>query len=249
MDNKPKVQMGASALFGGYQGTSTAVTATPAPSHPPTSAVVPKIPFFSGDEPTQKGDVTYYEWRFEVKCLMPEYPPTVMIQAIRRSLRGRARHTVIALGEKASIEAILKRLDTAFGDMSTQGIIMQEFFNSFQRDEESVTTFGCRLETLLQTAIEAGHIREEDKDGLLRLKFWSSLRSELLKSHTRHKFDSITNYDELLREIRMVDKQLNLPKDAGPIPPKKVHHQPMAESGHERCKVERFQLKDPTNRD
>ena len=65
------------------KGSSHIASATPAPL---TTTVVPKVPFFSGDDPMQKGEVTYYERRFEVKCLIPENPPAIMVQTIRRSL-------------------------------------------------------------------------------------------------------------------------------------------------------------------
>lgn len=35
-----------------------------------THAQIPRIPQFSGDEPPQKGDVTYREWKYEVQCLI-----------------------------------------------------------------------------------------------------------------------------------------------------------------------------------
>ena len=37
-----------------------------------TSSFVPKIPQFSGDDPPQKGDVPYMEWRFEIQCLLSD---------------------------------------------------------------------------------------------------------------------------------------------------------------------------------
>ncbi|KAL3870692.1 hypothetical protein ACJMK2_038736 [Sinanodonta woodiana] len=36
----------------------------------------------------------------------------------------------------------------------------------------------------------------------------------------------------------MVDKQLNWPREVGPIPSKKLHHQPMVARRDERCKME-----------
>ena len=39
------------------KGTAHVANATPAPF---TTAVVPKVPYFSVDDPIQKGDVTYY---------------------------------------------------------------------------------------------------------------------------------------------------------------------------------------------
>ena len=184
---------------------------------------VPKVPFFSGDEQPQKGDVTYEEWRFEIRCLVSddEITNNMLIQSIRRSLKGTARKMLIPLGEKATVAEILHKLDTIFGDVSTKGMVMQEFFNSLQRPEESVTAFGCRLESLLQTAIDNEHIARESKNDLLRHKFWTSLHSERLKSQTRHKYDTVLSYEELLREIRMVDREIS----STPIMPAKKAQQ------------------------
>ena len=156
--------------------------------------------------------MSYPEWQFEIRCLRndPEVSSSQLVQAIRRSLRGTARKMLIPLGEKATVDDILTKLDALFADISTNGMIMQEFFNSFQRPNENVTTFGCRLESVLQTAIENGHLCREAKNDLLRHKFWSSLSCDRLKSQTRHKYDTITNYDELLREIRQVEKEITL---------------------------------------
>ncbi|XP_033729253.1 zinc finger CCHC domain-containing protein 12-like [Pecten maximus] len=172
----------------------------------------PKIPLFSGSDPTPKGEVNYQEWRYEIRCLHgdDEITASTLVQAIRRSLRGTARRMLISLGERPTIADILRKLDTLFGDISTHGMLMQEFFNSSQRQGESVTDFGCRLETLLQTAIDNGSLQQSSKNDMLRDKFWTSLRSEKLKSQTRHKYDSLQDYDELLREIRVVEKEISL---------------------------------------
>lgn len=78
---------------------------------------VPRILQFSGDEPPQKGDVSYKEWRFLVQCLVgdPDIKPNLLIQSIRRSLRGTAKNMLIPLGEKATVKQILSKLDVLFG--------------------------------------------------------------------------------------------------------------------------------------
>ena len=174
------------------------------------NANIPRIPQFSGDDPPQKGDVSYKEWRFEVQCLIgdPDVKPNLLIQSIRRSLRGTAKTMLIPLGEKASVKQILEKLDILFGEISNNGMIMQEFFNAFQLPNECVTSFGCRLETMLQNAIDNGYLDRASKNDLLRHKFWTSLSSEKLKSQTRHKYDAIKNYDRLLLEIRRVEKEI-----------------------------------------
>ena len=119
---------------------------------------------------------------------------------------------LIPLGENASMCDILGKLDTLFGDISTNGMIMQEFFNSFQKENESVTEFGCRrrLESMLQVAIENGYLEKSSKSDILRHTFWTSLTSEKLKSQTHYKYDTIKDYDVLLRELRWVEKEVNI---------------------------------------
>ncbi|XP_033729405.1 uncharacterized protein LOC117318540 [Pecten maximus] len=171
---------------------------------------IPKVPQFSGE--SLKGDVAYMDWRYEIRCLImdSDISPSTLIQAIRRSLRGVAKRSLISLGSEASPRDILHRLDSLFGEVATHGMIMQEFFNAAQKPEESATTFGCRLESYLQIAIDNGSVDKGARNDLLRHKFWTSLYSDNLKSQTRHKYDNIMSFDHLLREIRIVEKELDL---------------------------------------
>ncbi|XP_052719113.1 uncharacterized protein LOC128190909 [Crassostrea angulata] len=170
-----------------------------------THAQIPIIPQFSGDEPPQKGDVTYKEWKYEVQCLIndPEIKETTIIQSIRTSLRRT---------DKTMLLSLLDKLNILFGEVSNNGMIMQEFFNTFEFEGECATSFGCRLESMLQNAIDYGYLSKSSKNDLLRHKFWTSLSSERLKSQTRHKYDTLKNYDHLLLEIRKVEKEITINK-------------------------------------
>lgn len=170
-----------------------------------------KLPFFSGDQPPLKGDVTYDVWRYETKCLISDdtLSQSVALQIIRRSLRGTARQILIPLGEKASMTDILQKLDTLFGNVSTNESIMQTFYSESQKTTENVTTYGCRLESLLQVAVESGHVSQAARNDMLRSKFWTGLRDEKLKLLTRHKYDTILNYDRLLREVRAAEQEMS----------------------------------------
>ncbi|XP_053389108.1 uncharacterized protein LOC123530798 [Mercenaria mercenaria] len=109
----------------------------------------PKLPYFSGDQPPLKGDESYDVWRFETKCLISEnLPENVILQVIRRSLRGTARRTLISVGEHASSKDILDKLDILFVEVSTNESVMQTFYNASQKVSENVTAYGCRLEAL-----------------------------------------------------------------------------------------------------
>ena len=69
-------------------------------SYMPQSYHVPKLPFFSGSEEPQKGEVTYEVWNFEVKCLQNAHylPDHIILQAMRNSLKGAARTMLVPLG-------------------------------------------------------------------------------------------------------------------------------------------------------
>ena len=188
----------------------------------------PKVSFFSGDD--LKTDVPYHEWRFEVRCLEndPEVPESHLLNALRKSLRGSAKSILCSVGDRATYDVILAKLDSHFGDVSSKGILMQDFYNTFQQPDENVTSFGCRLERLLQLAIDHGHIESSERNDLLRNKFWPSLASDKLKSQTRHKYDSITSYDDLLKEIRTVEKEISMvPSASASVPKKAASHQPV----------------------
>ena len=112
-----------------------------------------------GDDPPQNG-FSYKEWGFEVKCLIgdPDVRPNLLIQHIRRSLRGTADTIIIPLGGKTSVKQLLEKLDILFGEISNNSMIMQECFNAFQLPNDYVTSFGCRLETMLLNAIDNGYL-------------------------------------------------------------------------------------------
>lgn len=175
------------------------------------SSQVPKIPQFSGISTIPKGEISYPEWRFEVNCLLNDHEmsDSVILQAVRSSLRGTARKMLLPMGERASARQIINKLDALYGDTSSNEMLMQEFFNLSQNSDECVTEYGCRLELALQSAIENGYLAPEKRDCHLRHQLWHGLFSERLKDQTHHKFDSVQNYDQLLKEIRVVERGIS----------------------------------------
>ena len=177
-----------------------------------TYSKLPKIPTFSGDDPVPKSEIGYYEWRHEVSCLRRDssFTNAQVLQAIRASLRGTARRLLVSLGDSVSIEAVVRKLEVYFGEPAKKGISMREFFNASQRHDESVTAYGCRLEYILDLAFEGGHLPRAGRDELLCERLWSGLRSELLKSNTRHKLDSNPDYNQFMQDVRQVEVELKL---------------------------------------
>ena len=159
------------------------------------------------------------------------------MQIIRGSLRGTARIMTVPLGQNATVKEILSKLDVMFSEASTKEGLLTQFFNSRQNPNESVTTYACRLETLLQSIIDKGQLPGLARNDILRHKFWTGLYSDMLKFQTRHKYDSLDDYNLLVREIRKVEKETSInPTQMSSVPSTKhtIKHTPLsAESSFE----------------
>lgn len=92
---------------------------------------------------------------------------------------------------------------------------MQSFYNDSQKEGESIVMYASRLEDTLSKAITLGHIETVARDGMLRSKFWTGLFSQQLKQSSRHLFDSIKNFESLLREIRKIQEEITAQRSTG----------------------------------
>ena len=139
-----------------------------------------------------------------MKCTIRDkvYSDNVIAQAIRKSLRGAAKREIVQMGPSASVEDMMNRLESAFGNVASSMSVLQEFFTASQKQDESVGAWALRLEEIMQNAIEKRHIKEEEKEDLLKDKFWRSLRNERLKNATRIDFRTISNFKQLVKAVR-----------------------------------------------
>ena len=133
----------------------------------------PKITVFSGEEPRPKRESSFEEWTYEVRCLRKDkmYSEATIGQAIRKSLKGQAKKVLLPMGSDATVDQIIQRLEGVFGNVATPMSILQEFYSVYQKQGETVASWGLRLEEILQRAIDKGQVRLADRDVLLRDKF------------------------------------------------------------------------------
>ena len=61
----------------------------------------------------------------------------------------------------------------------------------------------------MQRAIDKGQVRKEEKNNLLRDKFWRSLRSERLKSATKYEFRTVLDFEQLVKAVRTEELSMN----------------------------------------
>ena len=177
------------------------------PANVTTHQQPPRLATFAGKD--AKGSDTSFElWLYEVKCLMRDkvYPTKLLLHAVRKSLRGEAGEVAMRVGTDATLKQILDKLEGIYGVVEPGENILSEFYSAHQEKDETVSSWGCRLERLLDRAQLQGLVARKDMDRMLRTKFWTGLRWEL-KMNTRHKYDSIKKFDQLRIEIRKIEHE------------------------------------------
>ena len=112
------------------------------------------------------------------------------------------------LGENASLDDILLKLERVYGTVESGTTLLQQFYNCRQEDGESIGAFSCRLEDILSKAIERGSIDRAQCDPMLKNKLWSGLRDERVRNATRYKLDQISSFDVLVCELRATEQEI-----------------------------------------
>lgn len=186
---------------------SAGANAQVAPLQAGTSAApVPRVGTFSGEE-GRASEISFSQWKFEVRALQGDglYQDGVILQAVRRSLRGRASDIVLRLGHKAKVEAILAKLEQIFGNVLPAENVLELFYVARQEGRESVAAWACRIEDLLAQLREKKAIAAEAEESMLRTKFYSGLNRLATRNAVRHRFDGECTYAELLVAARVAE--------------------------------------------
>lgn len=167
----------------------------------------PMVSFFSGKE--GKSDTSYDLWRYEVCCLMADkiHPQDVIAQAVRRSLRGDAGRVLMHLGTNVSLEKMIEKMDSIFGKIYDGVSVMTEFYSASQKDEENVTTWSCRLENIIDKAIQMDKVKRHEADSMLSFMLFTGLSPQLRDIYSIHYVkDKCTSFDQLRVALRKLEK-------------------------------------------
>lgn len=115
----------------------------------------------------------HMKFGYEVECLYQEsYRPYVIQQAIRCSLKGEASRVVMHLGPVAPIISIVQKLDNMYGTVAEKEDILSEFYSARQREDEKCARLGCRLEDILNKAIQKNLIDLSQFEEMLKTMFY-----------------------------------------------------------------------------
>ena len=164
--------------------------------------VKPFLSSFSGAEPVPNKEVSFENWKLETRFLInsSSYSELTVNQILRNSLRGHARKVVNTLRPNVSSTEMIEKLEGVFGNVASGESLVQEFYNAYQKADESSTLWGIRLEELFEKARDKGHVTNEQGENMLRNKFWRGLYRTDLKNATHVYFVSDKIDFEMLRK-------------------------------------------------
>ena len=181
-------------------------------SHTLKKELLPRIPVFSGCL-VKSDHVPFEVWYYELECLVKQkrYSESAILNAARLSLRGDASKVAVRLGTEVSVNELMRKMKNLFGNIESGEELLAKFYSASQTDEESVVAWSCRLEDLMDFAVQAGYFARDTYKETLRSKFWNGLKHPL-RELCSHKFDQINDYESLLVEVRKIES--SLPKDS-----------------------------------
>lgn len=200
---------------------------TPAPSSSVQPIPQPKLPNFSGDG--QKGDVTYPQWRFHLKCILQDgkFSTSAIRQAIRFSLRGTAGDVMMYLDESSTPDTILDKFDVVFGSNLTTEQRLMQLFNAKQTAEESIVTWSLRLKRFFSQVKETSSFSKEVEPMLPAIFFYGLHNKEVIQA-TRHLFTDKITFDDLLAAVKKAEFECQSSSSTKEL--KKVTHQQITTS-------------------
>ena len=162
-------------------------------------------------------------------CLLREhmYPELIIVQCMRNSLKGYTRNTLLTLPESASPIHSIDKLEGIYGNVYSNDTLLLSFYAEKHMNGQSVADYGMKLESILQKVYEIGILNPEGRNDMLRAKFWSDLKYPELKNATRYSYDIIKNFDELRKEVRAVELELEI--SGASKPESTATHQPVSQ--------------------
>jgi hypothetical protein len=162
---------------------------------------ISKLPKFSGL--SNKNEPSFRVWKFEVENLGSHYRESEVVHAIHRSVTGNAAEVLMRLGRGANLQQILQKFEHVFGSVASQEKLMTDFYTAKQKSSDSIADWSCHLEDILS---HHQLIQLDQRDSMLRTRFFHGLHSDKIKNAIRHKFENGT-YEELLVLAREAEEE------------------------------------------
>ena len=159
---------------------------------------------FSGTEPVPDNELTFDQWKIDVRSYQTSVPDHILLPAVRKLIVGKAQLVVQTLGPNYSVEDIIKCLAREYEGVASSDIVFKEFYQLKQERGEKVQIFSIRLRDALTnlTSRFPERVLAKDHDKMLRDRFFYGIKAEMRNS-IRHLYDDEkVTFGELLMKAR-----------------------------------------------
>ena len=159
---------------------------------------------FSGTEPVPDSELTFDQWRIDVRSYQTTVPDHILLPAVRKSIVGKAQLVVRTLEPNYSVEDIIKCLVREYEGVASSDIVFKEFYQLKQERGEKVQIFSIRLRDAFTnlTSRFPERVPAKDHDKMLRDRFFYGIKAEMRNS-IRHLYDDEkVTFGELLMKVR-----------------------------------------------
>lgn len=172
----------------------------------------PRISTFYGED--GKGEVNWLTFKFEVDSLKIEriFSDEQILLGIRRAVKGNASDILRRFGTGVGIREVLDKLESTFGSIESEEIVMRKFYACQQDATESVVAYASRLEEIYARAVALGGVKKGN-DKVLKRVLYQGLIPQI-KQLAFNKCDLIDDYDIFKVEVRKIEADLTLEKDS-----------------------------------
>ena len=159
---------------------------------------------FSGTEPVPDNELTFDQWRIDVRSYQTSVPDHILLPAVRKSIVGKAQSVVRTLGPNYSVEDVIKCFAREYEGVTSSDIVFKEFYQLKQERGEKVQIFSIRLRDALTnlTSRFLERVLAKDHDKMLRDRFFYSIKAEMRNSIRHLYYDEKVTFGELLMKVR-----------------------------------------------
>ena len=108
---------------------------------------------FSGVEPTPHDELTFEQWVCDVWAYQRQFPDFILLPAIRKSIRGKAKSVLRSLGLEFSIDKAIAMLVREYEGVASSDVVFKDFYQMRQEKSEKVQIFSVRLREALNQLV------------------------------------------------------------------------------------------------
>lgn len=146
---------------------------------------------FSGADPVPANELTFEQWCSDVRAYQNDFPDTILLPAVRKSVIGKAKSVMRSLGTTYTVNDIVALLMREYEGVANSDVCFRDFYQLKQERNEKVQIYSVRLREAYKklTTRFPKRFPLGDEDRILCDRFFYGMRPDL-KNGVRHLYDS-----------------------------------------------------------